>query len=62
MKISGLVEKGALIAHTLDNAKLFFREEHIGSLEIGKYADLKHRIGIIKPVITMTNGNIVNSE
>ena len=40
MKISGLVERGALIAHTLANAKLLFREEHIGSLEIGKYADL----------------------
>lgn len=63
----------ALTAHTLGNAKLLFMEEHIGSLEVGKFADLlvinenfmtvdAEEIGTIKPIMTMTSGNIVYSE
>lgn len=60
----------ALIAHTRNNAELLFMEEQLGSLEVGKLADLvvldkdyltveRNEISELKPLITMTNGQIV---
>ena len=60
----------ALIAHTRSNAELLFMEEHLGSIEAGKLADLlvldadylqvdENKISEITPVITMTNGKVV---
>jgi predicted amidohydrolase YtcJ len=60
----------ALIAHTRSNAWLMFKEDDIGSLEIGKLADLvvldrdymsipADDIFNIKPVMTMVGGRIV---
>ena len=60
----------ALTAHTRNNAELLFMEEHIGSLEVGKLADLvvlnkdylsvaEDEISELQAVLTMTNGNIV---
>ena len=62
--------KAALIAHTLSNARLLFKEHEIGSLEKGKMADLvvldqdfmtvpENEIAAIRPVLTMTGGRIV---
>lgn len=62
--------KEALIAHTISNAKLLFMEDKIGSLEVGKLADLvvldrdimsipETEIATISPVMTMTSGKIV---
>ena len=61
----------ALIAHTRNNAELLFMEEHLGSLEVGKLADLlilnkdyltvdADEISKLVPIVTMTNGNIVH--
>lgn len=63
----------ALIAHTRNNAELLFMEDHIGSLEPGKLADLVvldkdymsvalEEIGQITPVLTMSSGNIVYTK
>jgi predicted amidohydrolase YtcJ len=60
----------ALIAHTRSNAWLLFQEENIGSLEVGKYADLvvldqeymtipAADIYDIQPVMTMVGGRVV---
>ena len=60
----------ALIAHTRNNSAFAFREDSIGSLQKGKYADLlvldrdymtvpADQIKDIKPVITMVGGRIV---
>lgn len=60
----------ALIAHTINNAKLAFMEDELGSLEVGKRADLlvlnadyltvdKRKIAAIKPVATMVEGRWV---
>lgn len=60
----------ALIAHTISNAKLAFMEDELGSLEVGKRADLlvlnanylkvdKRKIAAIKPVATMVEGRWV---
>jgi predicted amidohydrolase YtcJ len=60
----------ALRAHTISNATLLFKEEVIGSLEPGKYADLvvldrdymdipETEIKDIKPILTMVNGEVV---
>lgn len=60
----------ALIAHTRSNAFLMFRESDLGSLEIGKLADLvvldrdymsvpADEIFDIKPVMTMVGGRVV---
>jgi predicted amidohydrolase YtcJ len=67
-----LTREEALIAHTRSNAYLFFQEKALGSLEIGKQADLvvldrdymtvpaadiKH----IRPTLTMVGGRVVFS-
>lgn len=60
----------ALIAHTINNAKLAFMEDQIGSLEVGKRADLlilnqdylsvdRRKIASIKPLATMVEGRWV---
>jgi predicted amidohydrolase YtcJ len=65
-----LTREEALIAHTRSNAYLFFQEKNLGSLEVGKQADLvvldrdymtvpaadiKH----IKPTMTLVGGRVV---
>jgi predicted amidohydrolase YtcJ len=60
----------ALIAHTRSNAWFLFQEGNIGSLTVGRYADLlildrdyltvpEGEIKDIKPVLTMVGGKIV---
>lgn len=60
----------ALVAHTINNAKLAFMEDKIGSLEVGKRADLlvlnqdymavdAGKIASVKPLATMVNGKWV---
>jgi len=60
----------ALIAHTRSNAYLFFQEDELGSLEVGKRADLvvldrdyltvpAAEIKHIRPTLTMVDGRIV---
>lgn len=60
----------ALIAHTRHNAEMLFLADDLGSLEVGKLADLividkdymtiePNEISTIRPVLTITNGNIV---
>ncbi|MBT0955810.1 amidohydrolase family protein [Alphaproteobacteria bacterium KMM 3653] len=60
----------ALRAHTTYNAKLLFVEDDLGTLEVGKLADLvvldqdymtieATEISSIKPVLTMTGGEVV---
>ena len=62
--------KDALIAHTRQNARLVFRDKQIGSLEVGKLADLvvldrdyltvpADDIRRIAPMLTMVNGRVV---
>lgn len=61
----------ALRAHTAYNAELLFVEDDLGTLEVGKLADLvvldqdymtieATEISSIKPVLTMTGGEIVH--
>ncbi|MCV2403153.1 amidohydrolase family protein [Marinomonas sp. C2222] len=63
----------ALIAHTRNNAELLFMEQHIGSLEVGKLADLvvldkdyltveENEISELMPLLTMTGGKVVYSQ
>lgn len=65
--------EAALRAHTINNAWLLFKEDVLGSLEPGKYADLVvldrdymtipvAEIAQIRPVLTMVNGEVVYSE
>jgi hypothetical protein len=65
-----LTREEALIAHTRSNAYLFFQETTLGSLEVGKLADLvvldrdymivpAAEIKRIKPTMTMVGGRIV---
>ena len=65
-----LTREEALIAHTRSNAYLFFQEKNLGSLEVGKLADLVvldrdymtvpvAEIRKIKPTITMVGGKVV---
>jgi predicted amidohydrolase YtcJ len=60
----------ALIAHTRSNAYLFFQENELGSLEVGKRADLvvldrdyltvpAAEIKYIRPTLTMVDGRVV---
>lgn len=60
----------ALRAHTINNAEMMFVEDDLGSLEVGKLADLvvlnqdymtidATEISSIKPVLTMTGGTVV---
>jgi hypothetical protein len=65
-----LTREEALIAHTRSNAYLFFQETALGSLEVGKQADLvvldrdymtvpAADIKRIKPTLTMVGGRVV---
>jgi predicted amidohydrolase YtcJ len=65
-----LTREEALLAHTRNNAYLMFREDEIGSLEVGKLADLvvldrdymtvaDDEIFDIESVLTMVGGRIV---
>jgi hypothetical protein len=62
--------EAALIAHTRSNAYLFFRENDLGSLQTGRFADLvvtdrdyltvpADQIKDIRPVLTMVGGRVV---
>ena len=65
-----LTREEALIAHTRSNAYLFFQENALGSLEVGKRADLvvldrdymtvpAAEIKHIRPTLTMVGGRVV---
>lgn len=65
-----LTRREALIAHTRNNAYLLFKEDDIGSLEVGKLADLvvldrdymtipSDEIFNIRPLLTMVGGKVV---
>ena len=65
-----LTREEALIAHTRSNAFLFFQENALGSLEVGKQADLvvldrdyltvpAAQIKQIRPTLTMVGGRVV---
>src|SRR5580704_3465898 len=67
-----LTREEALIAHTRSNAYLFFQENALGSLDVGKQADLvvldrdymtvpAAEIKRIKPTLTMVGGRVVFS-
>lgn len=67
-----LTREEALIAHTRSNAYLFFQENALGSLEVGKQADLvvldrdymtvpTPEIKHLKPTLTMVGGRVVFS-
>ena len=62
--------EAALIAHTRSNAFLFFRENDLGSIQPGRYADMvvidkdyltipAEQIKDIRPVMTIVGGRIV---
>jgi predicted amidohydrolase YtcJ len=65
-----LTREEALVAHTRSNAYLFFQEKSLGSLEVGKLADLvvldrdyltvpAAEIKHIQPTMTMVGGRVV---
>ena len=65
-----LTREEALIAHTRSNAYLFFQERNLGSLEVGKQADLvvldrdymtvpAAEIKALRPTLTMVGGRVV---
>ena len=65
-----LTREEALIAHTRSNAYLFFQEDNLGSLEVGKLADLvvldrdymtvpAAEIKQLRPTLTMVGGRVV---
>jgi len=65
-----LTREEALVAHTRSNAYLFFQENALGSLEVGKQADLvvldrdymtvpAAEIKRIRPTLTMVGGQVV---
>jgi predicted amidohydrolase YtcJ len=67
-----LTREEALVAHTRSNAYLFFQENALGSLEVGKQADLvvldrdyltvpAAEIKHLKPTLTMVGGRVVFS-
>ena len=62
--------EAALIAHTRNNAYLFFRENDLGSIQPGRFADMvvidrdyltipADQIKDIKPVMTIVGGRVV---
>jgi predicted amidohydrolase YtcJ len=62
--------RDALVAHTRQNARLVFRERDLGSLEVGKLADLlvldrdyftipADEIRHVRPVLTIAGGRVV---
>ncbi|RVU82808.1 hypothetical protein EOL70_19900 [Leucothrix sargassi] len=64
--------KEALKAHTINNAKMLFKEDLIGSLEVGKLADLvvlnedfmtmdSDMIKTIKPAMVIQDGKVVHT-
>lgn len=66
-----LTREEALIAHTRANAYLFFQEDNLGSLEVGKLADLlvldrdyltvpAAAIKDLRPTLTMVGGRVVH--
>ena len=68
-----LTREEALIAHTRSNAYLFFQEDELGSLEVGKRADLvvldgdymtvpPEEIKGIRARMTMVGGRVVYGE
>jgi len=68
-----LTREEALAAHTRSNAYLFFQEKALGTLEVGKQADLvvldrdymtvpAAEIKRIQPVLTMVGGRVVYSS
>ncbi len=65
-----LTREEALVAHTRSNAYMFFQEDNLGSLEVGKLADLvvldrdylsvpAAEIKDIEPTLTMVGGEVV---
>ena len=65
-----LTREEALIAHTRSNAYLFSQEDELGSLEVGKQADLvvldrdyltvpAEEIKSIRSTLTMVGGRVV---
>jgi predicted amidohydrolase YtcJ len=63
----------ALIAHTRQNAYLLFQEQHLGSIEVGKLADLvvlsadyltvpAEQIKDIRAVTTIVNGKVAHTQ
>jgi len=70
---SPISREEALIAHTRNNAYLMFKEDDLGTLEVGKLADLvvldrdymtvpADEIFDIKPTMTMVGGEVVFSD
>ena len=70
---SPISREEALIAHTRSNAYLMFKEDDLGSLEVGKLADLvvldrdymtvpADEIFDIEPTMTMVGGEVVFSD
>jgi hypothetical protein len=68
-----LTREEALAAHTRSNAYLFFQEDNLGSLEVGKLADLvvldrdymtvaAQEIKAIRPTLTMVGGRVVYAQ
>jgi predicted amidohydrolase YtcJ len=68
-----LTRQEALVAHTRSNAYLFFQEKTLGSLEVGKQADLlvldrdymtvpAAEIKNIRPTLTLVGGRVVYSK
>ena len=62
--------EAALIAHTRNNAYLFFRESDLGSIQPGRFADMvvidrdyltipADQIKDIKPLMTIVGGRVV---
>ncbi len=70
VNLQTITREQALIAHTRANAYFLFQEANLGSLELGKYADLlvldrdyltvpADQIKEVKPLMTMVGGKIV---
>jgi predicted amidohydrolase YtcJ len=68
-----ITREEALIAHTRNNAFILFQEANLGTLKLGKYADLlvldrdyltvaADEIKDIRPVLTMVGGKVVYQQ